>query len=207
VIAIQNLIFGFIFSFIGSIPPGSLNLSVIQLSLQRNVGAAIRFGFAAAFVEFFYATIAIKLQMYISSSPAIQSNFKLISASVLVILGVVNLVSIKAKPKKKGVIRSIAFSGFRRGILLSIANPLAMPFWIVVTAYLQSKGWVNLIEVPIWSYVVGISFGTLSLLIVLALTAYKSSKFINKDNKYIKLIPGLVLLGLGLYSLGELLLA
>lgn len=206
-IIIQNLVFGFIFSFIGSIPPGSLNLSVIQLSLQRKVGAAIRFGFAAAFVEFFYSAIAIKLQMYISSSPAIQSNFKLISASVLVILGVVNLVSLKAKPQKKGVIRSIASSGFRRGILLSLANPLAMPFWIVVTAYLQSKGWINLMEVSIWSYVVGISLGTLTLLIVLALTAYKSSKYINQDNKYIKLIPGLVLLGLGLYSLIELLLA
>ena len=206
-IALQNLIFGFIFSFIGSIPPGSLNLSVIQLSLQRQISAAIRFGLAAACIEFFYAAIAIKLQMYITSSPAIQSNFKLISASVLVLLGIINLISIKSNPKKKGTIRSIAFSGFRRGILLSIANPLAMPFWIVVTAYLQSKGWVNLEIVSMWSYVIGISLGTLSLLIILALTAYKSSKFINKDNKYIKLIPGLVLLGLGLYSLLEMLFA
>jgi threonine/homoserine/homoserine lactone efflux protein len=203
-IALQNLIFGFTFSFIGSIPPGSLNLSVIQLSLQRHFGAAIRFGLAAAMVEFVYAAIAIKLQLYITSNPTIQSNFQLISAVVLVILGIVNLVSARKKSGKKGEVRVMEFSGFRRGILLSIANPLAMPFWIVVTSYLQSNSWINFDDVSIWSYVLGISIGTLSLLIVLAFTAYKTSKWINQDNKYIKIIPGVVLLFLGLYSLVKL---
>ena len=206
-IALQNLVFGFIFSFIGSIPPGSLNLSVIQLSLQRHFGAAIRFGLAAAMVEFVYAAIAIKLQLYITSNPAIQSNFQLISASVLVLLGILNLATLKPKSGKKGVVRTMEFSGFRRGILLSIANPLAMPFWIVVTSYLQSNSWINLEDVSIWSYVCGISLGTLSLLVVLAFTAFKSSKLINRDNKYIKIIPGVVLLFLGLYSLAKLFLS
>ena len=205
-IALQNLVFGFFFSFIGSIPPGSLNLSVIQLSLQRHFGAAIRFGLAAAGVEFVYAAIAIKLQLYITSNPTIQSNFQLISAAVLVILGVVNLATIKRKPGKKGAVRTMEFSGFRKGIMLSIANPLAMPFWIVVTSYLQSNSWINLEDVSIWSYVLGISLGTLSLLIVLAFTAFKSSKWINQENKYIKIIPGVVLLFLGLYSLVKLFL-
>ena len=157
-IALQNLIFGFVFSFIGSIPPGSLNLSVIQLSLQRQFSAAIRFGFAAAMIEFIYAAIAIKLQLYITSNPTIQSNFQLISASVLVILGFVNLATIKNKPGKNGAKRGIEQSGFRRGILLSIANPLAMPFWIVVTSYLQSNSWINLDDVSIWSKALSSTF-------------------------------------------------
>ncbi len=95
----------------------------------------------------------------------------------------------------------MASSGFRKGVLLSIGNPLAIPFWIAVTAYLQSNSWVNFDDVPIWSYVLGISLGTLSILSLLGLLSYKTGKFIEPDNKLIKIIPGIVLITLGLYSL------
>jgi threonine/homoserine/homoserine lactone efflux protein len=203
-VGLQNMIFGFVFSFVGSIPPGSINLSVIQLSLQRHLGAAIRFGLAAAMVEFVYAAIAIKLQLLITSSPAIQENFKLISASVLILLGALNLFSVKRGKGDSSNKRTMESSGFRKGVLISLANPLAMPFWIAVTAYLQSNEWINLNDVSIWSYVLGISLGTMAILLILALTAFKTSSLINQDNKYIKIVPGIVLLSLGLYSLAEL---
>ncbi len=204
-IGLQNLVFGFFFSFIGSIPPGTINLSVIQLGLRKNVAAAFRMGIAAAMVEFVYAAIAIKFQIYISSNPAIKNNFILISATVLILLGLMNLISVKMKKSgKKNKLASISASGFRKGILISIANPLAMPFWIGVTAYLQSNTWIDFSSTSIWSYVFGISFGTLAILSLLSLIAFKTGRFIEPDNKLIKIIPGIVLLSLGLYSLMKL---
>ena len=198
----QNLILGFVFSFIGSIPPGTINLSVIQLSLRQHVGAAFRMALAAAMIEFVYAAIAIKFQIFITNTPGVQENFKLISAAVLILLGVVNLIPSRKKPSKKPL--PLTTSGFRKGVLISLANPLAMPFWIGVTAYLQSNEWVNFEEVTIWSYVCGISLGTIALLSVFALTGYRTARYVSQDNKYIKIIPGVVLLSLGLYSLVQL---
>jgi len=205
-IAVHNLIIGFFFSFIGSIPPGTINVSVIQLGLQKKIGAALRMGLAAALVEFVYATIAIKFQIFISSSPAIKENFQLISASVLILLGALNLISVARKKTRKQspMALSIAESGFRKGVLLGIANPLAMPFWIGVTAYLQSNEWIDLIQVPIWTYVFGISLGTLAVLNLLAIVAIKTGKSIDPENKLIQIIPGLILLGLGLYTIADL---
>ena len=204
-ISLQNLILGFFFSFIGSIPPGTINLSVIQLGLRKNIAAALRMGFAAALVEFVYAAIAIKFQIYISSNPAIKNNFILISASVLILLGLMNLVSVKMKKTgRKNKLAAISASGFRKGVLISIANPLAMPFWIGVTAYLQSNAWIDFSNTSIWSYVCGISFGTLAVLSMLSIIAFKTGKFIEPDNKLIKIIPGIVLLALGLYTLMNL---
>ncbi len=198
---LSNLAFGFFFSFIGSIPPGTINLSVIQLGLRKHLGAAFRMALAAALIEYVYAAIAIKFQIFITSSPAIKENFQLITAVVLLALGGVNLLALRKK--KGGEIKTpvMASSGFRKGVLLSIGNPLAIPFWIAVTAYLQSNSWVNFDDVPIWSYVLGISLGTLSILSLLGLLSYKTGKFIEPDNKLIKIIPGIVLITLGLYSL------
>ena len=204
-ISLQNLILGFFFSFIGSIPPGTINLSVIQLGLRKNIAAALRMGFAAALVEFVYAAIAIKFQIYISSNPTIKNNFILISAAVLILLGLMNLVSVKMKKTgRKNKLAAISASGFRKGVLISMANPLAMPFWIGVTAYLQSNAWIDFSNTPIWSYVCGISFGTLAVLSLLSIIAFKTGRFIEPDNKLIKIIPGIVLLSLGLYSMMNL---
>ncbi len=202
---LTNLVFGFTFSFIGSIPPGTINLSVIQLGLQKRLGAAFRMAFAAAFIEFFYAAIAIKFQMYITSNPAVQDNFQLITSIVLLALGGLNLmVLFKKRNPKNQKTNSIASSGFRKGILLSIGNPLAMPFWIAVTAYLQSNKWVNFEDTSIWTYVLGISLGTIAILMILGIVANKTGKFIDAENKLIKIIPGIVLVVLGLYSLANL---
>jgi len=198
---LSNLAFGFFFSFIGSIPPGTINLSVIQLGLRKHLGAAFRMALAAALIEYVYAAIAIKFQIFITSSPAIKENFQLITAIVLLALGGVNLLSLRKKKGGTTRTRVMASSGFRKGVLLSLGNPLAMPFWIAVTAYLQSNSWVNFDDVPIWTYVLGISLGTLSVLSLLGLISYKTGKFIEPDNKLIKIIPGIVLVTLGLYSL------
>ncbi len=198
-----NLLFGFFFSFIGSIPPGTINLSVIQLGLKNKLWASFRMAFAAAFIEFFYAALAIKFQLYITSNPAIKNNFQLISALVLLLLGAINLLALFKKSGERKP-SAIAASGFRKGILLSIGNPLAMPFWIGVTAYLQSNNWVNFEETTIWSYVLGISLGTLAVLCLLGIVANKTGKFIEPENKLIKIVPGIVLITLGLYSLVHL---
>jgi threonine/homoserine/homoserine lactone efflux protein len=190
----------------GSIPPGTINLSVIQLGLQQKISTALRLALAAALVEFFYSAIAIKFQLFITSNPSIESNFQLISALVLLILGIANLISgLRSHPNKKdSEPKGIAATGFRKGLLLGLGNPLNIPFWIVVTAYLQSNDWVNFDQTSIWSYVVGISLGSIAILMILAFAAKKTSKFIQPDNKLIKIIPGIVLVVLGLYSLVQL---
>ncbi|MBL6449716.1 LysE family transporter [Fulvivirga sp. 29W222] len=197
----MTLIFSiaFIFSFLGSIPPGSINLSVIQLSLDSRLSAALRFALAAALIEYPYAFIAVQFEGWITSSPVIINNFKLIAASVMLLLGVVNLWPQKKSPSK--IMETIRNSGFRKGVIISLLNPLAIPFWIGVTAYLNHQGWINLETVDqVFVYVLGISVGTFFLLALLALLAKKLRPII-AESEFVKLIPGIVFLILGSYAL------
>jgi len=195
-----TFIVAFVFSFLGSIPPGSINLSVIQLSLDNQIKAAFRFALAAALVEFPYAWIAVQFESLITSSPWIVDNFRLLAALVMLTLGGINIASHTRKKTGK-LHEKLRKSGFRKGVLISILNPLAIPFWIGVTAYLNHQQWIRLSgTVEVFVYVLGISSGTFALLALLALLAHKLSSF-SRENRLVGLLPGIVFILLGVYAL------
>jgi threonine/homoserine/homoserine lactone efflux protein len=67
-IAALNFLWGFFFSFIGSIPPGTINLTCVQLGLEKKIKIAWRFAIAASVMEYPYAWIAVEFAEWITSS-------------------------------------------------------------------------------------------------------------------------------------------
>jgi threonine/homoserine/homoserine lactone efflux protein len=191
------LFLGFFFSFIGSIPPGTLNVSILQLGLQHKTNIALRFAVAVSIIEYPYAWIGVQFEYWLTSSPMVIENFQLIAAIVMTALGVFNLLPSK---ESKGFSQRFNESGFRRGLILSILNPMAIPYWMGFTAYLKAQGWIDLSTTTLLhSYVLGTSLGAMALLSLLIFFAKKLAPYV-EGSKWIKLVPGLVLLTLGLYA-------
>src|SRR5689334_19500250 len=90
---------GAAFSFLGSVPPGTLNLSVLQLGLEGKTQIAWRFALAVTIIEYPYTWLAIQFEYWITSNPVVIENFQLITAVVMTIIGVGNLLSAQ-KPSK-----------------------------------------------------------------------------------------------------------
>ncbi|MEM7109088.1 MAG: LysE family transporter [Bacteroidota bacterium] len=193
-------ILGFTFSFIGSIPPGTINLSVLQLSLEGHKPAALRFALAAAVFELPYAYLAVTFEELITTSPWIEANFRLLAALVMLTLGTITITSHLRKTPQT-MQSEVKKYGFRKGVVLSILNPLAIPFWIGVTAYLKHQGWLALNSLfDTLGYIFAISMGTFSLLAVLALLGHVLSPYF-KQNRVLNITPGVVFLLLGFYAL------
>ncbi|MGE0770594.1 MAG: LysE family translocator [Cyclobacteriaceae bacterium] len=194
---VQVFVIGLVFSFLGSIPPGTLNLSVLQLGLENKTRVAIRFALAVSIIEYPYTWIAIQFEYWITSAPYVVQNFKLITAIVMTVLGIFTIWSAR-KPSQFSV--RFSESGFRRGIVLSILNPMAIPFWIGITAYLKAQGWIELSTGwRLHSYILGTSVGAMILLTLFTFLAKKLATYI-RDNRFVKMIPGYTLLLLGLYA-------
>ena len=194
---VQVFLMGFFFSFIGSIPPGTLNLTVLQLGLEEKFKVALRFALAVAIIEYPYAWIGVQFEYLITSSPLVVENFQLIAAVVMTTLGVINLLPSKTPT---GFAKRFSESGFRRGIVLSILNPMAIPYWMGFTAYLKAQGWIDLATPGLLhSYVLGTAVGAMALLSLLIFFARRLAPYV-QGSKLIKIIPGLVLLALGLYA-------
>lgn len=201
---LQVFIVGLFFSFVGSIPPGTLNILVLQLGLENKVKIAMRFALAVAIIEYPYAWIAVVFEDLITSSPIITKNFQLIGALVMTAIGAFMVWSAR-KPSEFSV--KFSESGFRRGLILSILNPQAIPFWIAVTAYLKIEGWIVLdTHARIHSYVFGTSVGVLILLTILAYGGKRIS-FTFQSSILVRMLPGLILLVLGIVGLGRFVLS
>jgi threonine/homoserine/homoserine lactone efflux protein len=194
---IQVFLVGAAISFIGSIPPGTLNLAVLQLGMEQKIKTALRFALAVAIIEYPYAWIGVVFEDWVTSSPIIVDNFQLITAIVMTVIGAFSIWSAR-KPSEFSV--RFNESGFRRGIILSILNPMAIPFWVAYTAFLKSQGWIDVsTSWLVHSYVLGTAIGVLILLIIFAFLAKRLAHYV-KDNRIVKMVPGVTLLVLGLYA-------
>jgi len=192
-----NFFLAFVSSFIGSIPPATINLLAVQLGFEDKFRIAVRLAIGASIIEYFYAWIAVKFEAVIVSMPVVANNFLLITAVVMLTLGTATL---RSANKPSTLSKSFSDSGFRRGIILGILNPLAMPYWIGWTASLESQHWIDLSTTPLLhSYLLGVLVGGLLLLISVA---YLSKKLISRFQHSVLLrkIPGIAMLVLGLCS-------
>lgn len=194
---VQVFFIGLIFSFIGSIPPGTLNVSVLQLGHEKKIKTALRFSLAVAIIEYPYAWIAVEFESWLTSTPLIIENFQLITAMVMTGLG---LFTIWAARKPSTFALRFSESGFRRGIILSLLNPMAIPYWMGATAYFKAQGWIELSSSSlVHSYVFGTSVGAMLLLTLFIFMAARLSKYV-QQNILIKMLPGIIMLLLGLYA-------
>jgi threonine/homoserine/homoserine lactone efflux protein len=194
---LQVFFTGLVFSFVGSIPPGTLNVTVLQLGLEKKIGVALRFALAVSIIEYPYAWIAVAFEDWLTSSPLIIENFQLITAIVMTVLGVFTIWASR-KPSTFSV--KFSESGFRRGIVLSLLNPMAIPYWMGATAYFKAQGWVDLsTQGLVHSYVLGTSVGAMLLLTLFIFLANRLSRYV-QQNIVIKMLPGIIMLVLGLYA-------
>src|SRR6267378_8578082 len=92
---VKVFLLGLLFSFVGSIPPGTLNMIVLQLGMDQKIRIAFRFALAVAIVEYPYAWIGVQFEYWLTSSPMVVNNFQLIAAIVMSSLGIFNLLPTK----------------------------------------------------------------------------------------------------------------
>ena len=197
---IQVFVLAFIISYLGSIPPGIVNVSVMQMGIQNHKRAAVFFSLSASLVEFLYAGLTVKFQIFLKHSTQLEDHFQIITAIALVGVGILSLLSKAKSADVHGEEITKGRVGFRRGIILGFLNPMTIPFWLMVTAYIQNHDVVPLEGSAYWLYIGGISSGTFCLLMSVL---WLGNKFVNiSDNQLlVHKCPGILLIGLGVYTL------
>ncbi len=190
---IIHFLFGLVGSFLGGVAFGPINLSVVELTLKRDMKCATRFILAAAIVEIFQAYIAILFGKLISRSIDEIPEFKLFVIAFFLVLGAI-FVFKKDNPKKEVPNRKHS-SNFLNGLIVAILNPQTIPYWIFVLAYLRSS---NAIHLESWNFVlflIGASGGKFIILTLYSyLSEYIKKRFANIDVYVSKGIGGLLII-------------
>ena len=121
--SILLLILGFAISFAGSVPPGAVSLSLVQIGKANGWNTAVRWAFWASFIEVFQLALALYLHFQLQTIPKFELYARPLAAMLLLFLGIRLL--LKTKPLEPGSILS-----FKAFIGLNIFNPMAIPFWL-----------------------------------------------------------------------------
>lgn len=201
---LQTLIVAFVVSYIGSIPPGTINVSVMQLAIQKRRRAAVFFAFAASAVEFVYAGFTVQFHILLNNNESLADYFRIITSVALIGLGLWNIFS-KSTSDSVVINSEKGRHGFLRGMMLGILNPMSIPFWLAITTYLENDDLITVEGFGFWAYLIGLASGTFCLLITVNALGSLFTKIAN--NKFLMhRVPGLILLGIGIYFLVKLLI-
>ncbi len=182
-------------SFLGALPLGTVNLTVAHTTLQKSFKAALWMSVAAALVEIVHSFVAVHCGMLITDQINASVYTQILSLSVFLVLGLYFILKKNGPPKQTN---GRYGSDFIKGGLLALINPQAIPFWVFVTTYLQSSGYIELGFSNVLIFLVGISIGKLLALVLFGLLSKSILSRIKFLNQWANRVIGSILLIMGL---------
>ncbi|SEW36093.1 Threonine/homoserine/homoserine lactone efflux protein [Chitinophaga sp. YR573] len=186
----------FLISFIGTLPIGTLNTNVANYALNNNVTGAIQFGVAAIFIEVIVVRIALFL---IDRLIRLRQLFKILSLMICVAILFLAFKSLEAAFQMRTIADVLPLAGkqpFYTGLLLSLLNPLHLPFWMGWTAVLKSRQVLNDNGYSI--YILAVGTGTAAAFILYGLIGSFLMDVLKTQQYLINWVLGFTLLFTGL---------
>ncbi len=146
---------GIVLNMIGYIPPGNINLTVVQITITRGIRQAIYFICAFSAVEVLFTFAIMRFVQWLSSEIDLGYTIDVAMILLFTILGVLTWRSRKQMPKadysKKDSIKY--------GMLLGVINPMQVPFWLFVGTYLISHEWIDIGYLSLTIFSIGSGLG------------------------------------------------
>lgn len=122
---IQSFIIALITGFIGTMPVGVLNTTSAKIAVEQRFDKVLWFGLGAVLVEYFQAYLAFYIADWLGLHKEFSSYVNIVAVPLFALIGWYYF-RLKVKEESK---ETVLGHFFRKGILLSIINPLAIPFW------------------------------------------------------------------------------
>jgi hypothetical protein len=126
-------------SFLGTLPLGTLNLSVANYSFRNNPSGAVGFAVAAIAVEMGLVRLALIAIRRLERLAHFLRVFNLVSSGVLLFLAFSSLLAALEMQTFRATLPLSFLSPVASGFVLSLTNPLHLPFWMGWTTVLRSK--------------------------------------------------------------------
>ncbi len=186
----------FTLGFVGYLPLGNINLTVVQMSVEEKKHRWQAFILFAALMEFVYCFGCLwGMQMLLKQTQLVVY----LSWSAVFIFLLLGVISFLHKPGSTG------FTGVKRGILIAIFNPLQIPFWMVWGVYVMQNGWVKseVLSIALFSFVCAL--GTVAVLYMYAVAGKKAVERLNVNQTILNRFIGSLLIILAVYQAVKLL--
>lgn len=190
-------------TFVGTLPFGPINMSVVNITIKRAFSAALVFALGASLVEIAEASVAIFFGKLIDAFLADHTWFQVLVAMVFIGVGLVYLFKKSSAPTSKE--NRKGFHPFLQGVIIAMLNPQAIPFWLVTLAFLTTSFDFQLSGNVLFVFLAGVFVGKFLGLWLFALLSKTIKRKIQDGSQVVNRVFGWVLIGIGSLQLYKLL--
>ena len=160
-ILLRVLFTGFLVSFIGSLPLGTLNVAAMQISITDGVSAALQFSMGSLMAEIIYVRLSLVAMDWIRKQIRLLLFFDWMTLGLLVALAGSSFYAATHPASQSGnLILSSSLPKLLLGFLMSAINPVQIPFWFGWSSVLLAKGFISPKKSHYNVYIIGIGMGT-----------------------------------------------
>jgi threonine/homoserine/homoserine lactone efflux protein len=165
---------GLIANFIGYVPPGNINLTLVQITINRGLKQALMFITSFSAVEFFFTYFIMHADKWLSAEVRLDTIIDWIMVVLFGVMGIITWIHRKKPPETSYSDRE----SIRYGILLGFLNPMQIPFWMITGTYLITHEWIVDGQIALVIFSIGAAAGAfLALFLYAKFAQYIQSKF------------------------------
>ncbi|NNV57785.1 LysE family translocator [Limnovirga soli] len=182
---------GWLVSFLGQLPLGSMSITSTQIAVQENFTNAWKYSIGVAVVEIIYLRLTLSGVDWIMQHQLFFTILGWLTVVVFLVLGYFSFMTARKQHKEsKALLLENNINRFILGISMSALNPAQIPFWFIWSSYLLNNGVLHSNFTDFNIFTIGCGTGTIS---GLALYMYGGNWLITKlntSNKTLNYIMG-----------------
>lgn len=203
---LRIFLIGLVISFLGSLPLGTLNMTAFHIAGFQNVKEAILFTLAVVFIELVVVRITLTFSKKIDLGNKVFFYLLPIAIALLMYLSVSSFTSlnddqvIQAESNLFPMLRS----SILLGLLLSILNPMHIPFWTAWNSVLIARNRLDHKPGMYTSYITGIGMGSIGGLMIFVFAGKYIFQNYHEYSYVIAFMMGCLYLGFAFYLLFQL---
>jgi len=189
-------------SFLGSVQLGSVNLAVIQTTLNKNFSAGLMVAIGGCLPEIIYATLALEGLAFIQQNQSWLDILNILMIPIFGTIGIIYFLQKSPDPSLPKASTSNHKTNFLKGFLLALINPELLPFWFFISVYLNKYIAIDSVAAKI-AFVSGAVAGAFGILYLFALISSRKQQKIQQllRNYPINKIIGIIFMVLALFQL------
>ncbi len=157
---IKVFLAGLIVSFLGSLPLGTTNVAVMQLSIERGIFPAIYFSIGSLTVEMIYVRLSLFAVDWLRRKEVFMRSLNAITLLILIGLTIESYHAALNPHATSSVSISQALPPLFFGMFLCSISTAQIPFWLGWSTILMEKKILYSTGGTYWEYLLGIGLGT-----------------------------------------------
>ena len=183
---------GLLACFIGTIPFGPINLTVVKTTVDYDRRRGTEVALAASIVEIFEALVAISFGMVISAY--LESNLIIKLVIAITFIGLALFVFTRKSNPSLSEKNENQQSFFNKGLLIAALNPQAIPFWIFALAAISQYFVFEYVGIYLASFLVGVFLGKLMALFGFVVASEYLKNHLQESSQWVnRLLAGILL--------------